>query len=169
MMSYKLATEDWGTKSVELERLSAEELLAWAFQTFLDGIAFASSFQAESSVLIYMAHRLRGSDFRIVPWTPGGSMRKPTIAWMRYGSATAWRSKCTFPTPLKCKRWFDEILRVIDSLQLTDAHRVATPVNWKQGEDVIMVPAVTDEEAKAKFPKGWKALKPYLRLTPQPK
>jgi thioredoxin-dependent peroxiredoxin len=62
-----------------------------------------------------------------------------------------------------------QTLRVIDSLQLTDAHRVATPVNWKQGEDVIIVPAVTDEEAKAKFPKGWRALKPYLRLTPQPK
>jgi len=105
----------------------------------------------------------------LLPWTPGGSIRKPTIAWTRYGSATTWRSKFTFPTPLKCKRWFDEILRVIDSLQLTDAHRVATPVNWKQGEDVIIVPAVTDEEAKAKFPKGWKALKPYLRLTPQPK
>jgi alkyl hydroperoxide reductase subunit AhpC len=71
--------------------------------------------------------------------------------------------------PQTTGRNFDEILRVIDSLQLTDAHRVATPVNWKQGEDVIIVPAVTDEEAKAKFPKGWKALKPYLRLTPQPK
>ena len=66
-------------------------------------------------------------------------------------------------------RNFDEILRVIDSLQLTDAHRVATPVNWKQGEDVIIVPAVTDEEGKAQLPKGWKALTPYLRLTPQPK
>ena len=71
--------------------------------------------------------------------------------------------------PQTTGRNFDEILRVIDSLQLTDAHRVATPVNWKQGEDVIIVPAVTDEEARAKFPKGWKALKPYLRLTPQPK
>jgi len=57
---------------------------------------------------------------------------------------------------------------VIDSLQLTDAHKVATPVNWKQGEDVIIVPAVSDEEARAKFPKGWRALKSYLRLTPQP-
>ena len=71
--------------------------------------------------------------------------------------------------PQTTGRNFDEILRVIDSLQLTDAHRVATPVNWKQGEDVIIVPAVTDEEAKAKFPGGWKTLKPYLRLTPQPK
>jgi thioredoxin-dependent peroxiredoxin len=71
--------------------------------------------------------------------------------------------------PQTTGRNFDEILRVIDSLQLTDAHRVATPVNWKQGEDVIIVPAVSDEEAKAKFPKGWKAPKPYLRLTPQPK
>jgi alkyl hydroperoxide reductase subunit AhpC len=70
--------------------------------------------------------------------------------------------------PQTTGRNFDEILRVIDSLQLTDSYRVATPVNWKQGDDVIIVPAVTDDEAKAKFPKGWKALKPYLRLTPQP-
>jgi len=70
--------------------------------------------------------------------------------------------------PASTGRNFDEILRVIDSLQLTDAHRVATPVNWKQGEDVIIVPAVSDREARSKFPKGWKALKPYLRLTPQP-
>jgi len=70
--------------------------------------------------------------------------------------------------PQTTGRNFDEILRVIDSLQLTDGYRVATPVNWKQGEDVIIVPAVTDEEARIKFPRGWKALKPYLRLTPQP-
>src|SRR5919198_140391 len=74
-----------------------------------------------------------------------------------------------FPIIADPERNFDEILRVIDSLQLTDAHRVATPVNWKQGEDVIIVPAVSDEEARARFPKGWRALKPYLRLTPQPK
>jgi len=71
--------------------------------------------------------------------------------------------------PLTTERNFDEILRVIDSLQLTDAHRVATPVNWKQGEDVIIVPAVTDEEARIKFPDGWKTVTPYLRLTPQPR
>ena len=70
--------------------------------------------------------------------------------------------------PQTTGRNFEEILRVLDSLQLTDSHRVATPVNWTQGQDVIIVPAVSDEEAKAKFPKGWKALKPYLRLTPQP-
>jgi len=70
--------------------------------------------------------------------------------------------------PQTTGRNFDEILRVIDSLQLTDAHKVATPVNWKQGEDVIIVPAVSDDEAKTRFPKGWKALTPYLRLTPQP-
>jgi len=71
--------------------------------------------------------------------------------------------------PQTTGRNFDEILRVIDSLQLTDSHKVATPVNWKQGEDVIIVPAVSDDEARAKFPRGWKALTPYLRLTPQPR
>jgi thioredoxin-dependent peroxiredoxin len=71
--------------------------------------------------------------------------------------------------PASTGRNFDEILRVIDSLQLTDAHSVATPVNWKQGEDVIIAPSVQDPEVlKQKFPKGFRALKPYLRYTPQP-
>jgi thioredoxin-dependent peroxiredoxin len=70
--------------------------------------------------------------------------------------------------PASTGRNFDEILRVIDSLQLTANYSVATPVNWKDGEDVIIVPAVSDEDAKAKFPKGWKTLKPYLSVTPQP-
>jgi alkyl hydroperoxide reductase subunit AhpC len=71
--------------------------------------------------------------------------------------------------PASTGRNFQEILRVIDSLQLTDKHKVATPVNWKQGEDVIIVPALKDEEEiKRLFPKGYKAVKPYLRITPQP-
>jgi alkyl hydroperoxide reductase subunit AhpC len=70
--------------------------------------------------------------------------------------------------PAATGRNFDEILRSIDSLQLTDKYSVATPVDWKQGEDVIIVPSVSDEAAKEKFPKGWKALRPYLRLTEQP-
>lgn len=65
-------------------------------------------------------------------------------------------------------RNFDEILRVLDSIQLTAKHRVATPVNWKNGEDVIIATSVTDEEAKGIFTQGWKAVKPYLRLTKQP-
>ena len=76
--------------------------------------------------------------------------------------------KLTITYPAATGRNFDEILRVIDSLQLTANYQVATPANWKDGEDVIIVPAVDDETAKGKFPKGWKALKPYLRVTPQP-
>src|SRR5687767_7864242 len=70
--------------------------------------------------------------------------------------------------PASTGRNFDEILRVVDSLQLTANYSVATPANWKQGDDVIIVPSMSDEDAKAKFPAGWKAPKPYLRITPQP-
>ena len=71
--------------------------------------------------------------------------------------------------PASTGRNFDEVIRVIDSLQLTANHKVATPANWKSGEDVIIVPAVSDEEAREKFPEGWKTLKPYLRIVPQPR
>ncbi len=77
------------------------------------------------------------------------------------------RVRLTFTYPQSTGRNFDEILRVIDSLQLTDAHPVATPVNWKPGEDVIIAPAVKDAEARTRFPGGWRALRPYLRLTRQ--
>jgi thioredoxin-dependent peroxiredoxin len=71
--------------------------------------------------------------------------------------------------PASTGRNFDELLRVIDSLQLTDSHSVATPVDWKDGQDVVIVPALKDPEImKQKFPKGWKEIKPYLRMTPQP-
>ena len=70
--------------------------------------------------------------------------------------------------PMSTGRNFDEVLRVIDSLQLTANYSVSTPVNWKQGDDVIIAPAISDEDAKEKFPKGWKTLKSYLRVTPQP-
>ncbi len=71
--------------------------------------------------------------------------------------------------PPSTGRNFAEILRVIDSLQLTDAHKVATPVNWENGQDVIIVPSLSDDDAKARFPEGWKTLKPYLRVVKQPK
>jgi alkyl hydroperoxide reductase subunit AhpC len=71
--------------------------------------------------------------------------------------------------PMTTGRNFDEILRVIDSIQLTANHKVATPANWKNGDEVIIVPAVSNDEAKTKYPEGWKTLKPYLRLVKQPK
>jgi len=77
--------------------------------------------------------------------------------------------RLTITYPASTGRNFDEILRVLDSLQLTDNYSVATPVNWKQGDDVVIVPSLQDPEIiKQKFPKGYKALKPYLRMTPQP-
>jgi alkyl hydroperoxide reductase subunit AhpC len=71
--------------------------------------------------------------------------------------------------PMSTGRNFDEVLRVLDSLQLTAKHKVATPVNWKNGEDVILTAAVSDEEARQKYPNGWKTPKPYIRIVPQPK
>jgi len=77
--------------------------------------------------------------------------------------------RLTLTYPASTGRNFDEILRVIDSLQLTDRNKVATPVNWQPGQDVIIVPSVKDEDAAKLFPDGWKTIKPYLRLVPQPK
>ena len=76
------------------------------------------------------------------------------------------RAMITYPA--STGRNFPEILRVLDSLQLTDNYQVATPVNWKDGDDCVIVPSLSDADAKPKFPKGWKALRPYLRMTPQP-
>jgi thioredoxin-dependent peroxiredoxin len=77
--------------------------------------------------------------------------------------------KVMFTYPMSTGRNFQEVLRVLDSIQLTAKHTVATPVNWKPGEDVIIPPSVSDEDAKKKYPSGWKALKPYLRIVPQPR
>ncbi len=77
--------------------------------------------------------------------------------------------KATLTYPMSTGRNFDEVLRLLDSIQLTAQHKVATPVNWKQGEDVIILASVSEAEAKKKFPDGWKAPKPYLRIVPQPK
>ena len=77
--------------------------------------------------------------------------------------------RLTLTYPASTGRNFAEILRVVDSLQLTDKHKVATPVNWQDGDDVIIVPAVSDDEAKSMFPDGWNTVKPYLRVVPQPK
>jgi alkyl hydroperoxide reductase subunit AhpC len=77
--------------------------------------------------------------------------------------------KAMLTYPMSTGRNFDEVLRLLDSCQLTARHKVATPVNWKQGEDVIIVPAVSDADARQAFPGGWKAPKPYLRIVPQPR
>ena len=79
------------------------------------------------------------------------------------------RIKLMLTYPMTTGRNFDEILRVLDSMQLTAAHKVATPVNWKQGEDVIIVPSVSDADARQLFPNGWKTVKPYLRVVEQPR
>ena len=76
--------------------------------------------------------------------------------------------KAMLTYPMSTGRNFDEVLRLLDSCQLTAKHQVATPVNWKHGEDVIIVPAVSDEEAKQRYPDGWKSPKPYIRIVPQP-
>ncbi len=76
--------------------------------------------------------------------------------------------KAMLTYPMSTGRNFDEVLRILDSCQLTAKHQVATPVNWRQGEDVIIVPAVSDEDAKTKYPDGWRAPKPYIRIVPQP-
>jgi alkyl hydroperoxide reductase subunit AhpC len=77
--------------------------------------------------------------------------------------------KLVLSYPMSTGRNFDEVLRVLDSMQLTAKHKVATPVNWKDGDDVIILGSVSDDEAKQKYPEGWKAPKPYLRIVPQPK
>ena len=77
--------------------------------------------------------------------------------------------KAMLTYPMSSGRNFDEVLRLLDSCQLTAKHTVATPVNWKKGEDVIIPPSVSDEQAKQKFPQGWKTLKPYLRIVTQPR
>ena len=77
--------------------------------------------------------------------------------------------KAMLTYPMSSGRNFDEILRLLDSCQLTAKHSVATPVNWKHGEDCIIVPSISDEAAKDKFPNGWRAVKPYLRYVPQPR
>jgi alkyl hydroperoxide reductase subunit AhpC len=77
--------------------------------------------------------------------------------------------KLVISYPMSTGRNFAEILRALDSVQLTAKHQVATPVNWQNGDEVIIVPSVSDEAAKAKFPGGWKAPKPYMRIVPQPR
>ncbi len=77
--------------------------------------------------------------------------------------------RLTLTYPASTGRNFDEILRVVDSIQLTDKHKVATPVNWKHGEDVIIAGSVSDEDAKKQYPQGWNAPKPYIRIVPQPR
>ena len=77
--------------------------------------------------------------------------------------------KLVLSYPMSTGRNFDEVLRIIDSLQLTAKHKVATPVNWKHGEDVIILTSVSNEDAQKQYPEGWKTIKPYLRVVPQPR
>jgi thioredoxin-dependent peroxiredoxin len=109
--------------------------------------------------------------YGILPATAGDSCEGRTAAdnaTVRFVIGPDKRIKLIIAYPMSTGRNFDEILRVLDSLQLTARHQVATPANWKQGEDVIIVPAVSDEVARQKFPSGWRAPKPYMRIVPQP-
>ena len=104
---------------------------------------------------------------------PGGDAKKRTPAdnaTVRnvYVIGPDKKIKLILVYPMTTGRNFDEVLRVIDSLQLTARHQVATPVNWKPGEDVIIAGSVSEEEAKRRYPQGWKAPKPYMRIVPQP-
>ena len=111
--------------------------------------------------------------YNMLPATAGDSSEKRTAvsnATVRtvYVVGPDKKIKLMISYPMSTGRNFDEILRVLDSLQLTAEHQVATPVNWKNGDDVIIVPAVSDEAAREKYPGGWEAPKPYLRIIPQP-
>jgi alkyl hydroperoxide reductase subunit AhpC len=112
--------------------------------------------------------------YRMLPASAGDSAKGRTAvdnATVRnvYVIGPDKKVKLVLSYPMSTGRNFQEILRAVDSLQLTAKHQVATPANWSQGEDVIIVPAVSDEDAKVKYPDGWRAPKPYLRYVPQPK
>ena len=111
--------------------------------------------------------------YGMLPASAEGDARKRTPAYNQtvrnvFVIGPDKRIKLIVVYPMTTGRNFDEVLRVIDSLQLTAKHRVATPVNWKQGEDVIIAGSVSDDEAKKMYPEGWKAPRPYMRIVPQP-
>src|SRR5215218_5659636 len=106
--------------------------------------------------------------YDMLPATAGTDLAQVLTVRSVYVIGPDNKVKLTLTYPASTGRNFQELLRVIDSLQLTASHQVATPADWKHGEDVIIVPSVSDEDAKKKFPKGFKAKKPYLRVTPQP-
>ena len=105
----------------------------------------------------------KGEEF---PWFPKALNNLTVRSVFVIDPAKKLRLQITYPA--STGRNFDEILRVIDSLQLTDHHQVATPVNWKDGEDCVVVPSIPTDEARNKFPKGVTEVRPYLRMTPQP-
>jgi alkyl hydroperoxide reductase subunit AhpC len=111
--------------------------------------------------------------YDMLPADAGDSLRRPHRGNERhraYGvrDRPDKKIKLMLSYPMSTGRNFDEVLRVVDSIQLAAQHKVATPVNWKQGDDVIILPTVSEEEAKQKYPGGWKAPRPYLRIVPQP-
>ncbi len=109
---------------------------------------------------------------RFTPQVPDGITVIPGMTFAAHSFAASIgpdkKIKLILVYPMTTGRNFDEVLRVIDSLQMTAKHKVATPVNWKQGDDVIIAGSVSDEEAKKIYPQGWKAPKPYIRIVPQP-
>jgi alkyl hydroperoxide reductase subunit AhpC len=112
-------------------------------------------------------HEQRAKDMKE---TQGHAPNYPLIGdtWGTEAVGPDKKIKFMLTDPMSTGRNFDEVLRVLDSIQLTAKHKVATPVNWKNGEDVIIIPAASNEEAEKKYPGGWKSPKPYIRIVPQP-
>ena len=157
-----------GVKIIGLSVDPVENHAKWA-EDIKDTQGFAPNYPmiGDTDLKVAKAYGMLPAD------TPGGSEGRTAVANQTVRTVFVIgpdkKIKMHLAYPMTTGRNFDEILRVIDSMQLTAKHKVATPVNWKQGEDVVIASSVSDEDAKKTYPQGWKALRPYLRIVPQPR